>query len=499
MKNQTMMQYFEWYLPEDGSFWRRCREQAQALKDAGVNMVWLPPAYKGAGGKSSVGYDVYDTYDLGEFDQKGGIATKYGTREEYTAAVKELQAQGIAVLTDIVLNQMMGADETEEVTAVEDQSCNREQPLSGAQQIRVWSKFTFPGRSGKYSAYQWSAANFSGTDWDEAAKRKGIFCFAGKTWNRETDPENVNYDYLMGVDLDTDCPETVKAVTDWGKWYLDTVRPDGMRLDAVKHISFDFYREWLKNMRAYAGRNFFAVGEYWASDLQRLLHYLDVTENSMALFDVPLHFKFLQAATSNGQFDMGSLFENTLVKARPEQAVTFVDNHDTQPGQALSSFIPAWFKPIAYALILLRKDGIPCVFYGDYYGIAHDNVPRTAELDVLLKLRQSHAHGGQIDYFDHASVVGFTRTGDMEHPDAAMAVLVTDSDAGSKRMKVGEQCAGSVFYDALGHHPALVTIDGEGCGEFPVNGGSVSVWIRQPEDGTGSPSERANNEGADNS
>ena len=44
-----------------------------------------------------------------------------------------------------------------------------------------------------------------------------------------------------------------------------------------------------------------------------------------------------------------------------------MDNHDSEPGQALESFIENWFKPLAYALILLRKGGLPCVFYGDYY------------------------------------------------------------------------------------------------------------------------------------
>ena len=95
MQNKTMMQYFEWYLPENGLHWERCAAQAAALKKAGINMVWLPPAYKGANGNTSVGYDVYDTYDLGEFDQKGSVATKYGTKENYLKAVQEFQNNGI--------------------------------------------------------------------------------------------------------------------------------------------------------------------------------------------------------------------------------------------------------------------------------------------------------------------------------------------------------------------------------------------------------------------
>lgn len=479
MTNKTMLQYFEWYLPKNGLHWERCSAQAKKLKEAGINMVWLPPAYKGAAGAKSVGYDVYDTYDLGEFDQKGSIATKYGTKEAYEKAVKTLQDNEIEVLADVVLNHMMGADETEKVLVEESAAENREVDISGTQEISAWTKFNFPARAGKYSDFCWSAVNFSGTDWDDAKKSNGIFCFTGKNWNRETDTEKGNYDYLMGADLDTEHPDTIKAVTDWGKWYLDTIQMDGFRLDAVKHISFDFYREWLKEMRTHTGRDFFAVGEYWSRELSKLLHYLDVTENSMSLFDVPLHFAFLKAATSDGNFDMGSILNGTLLKERPKNAVTFVDNHDTQPGQALYSFIPAWFKPIAYSLILFHKDSMPCVFYGDYYGIPHDKVAAVPELKKLIKLRELCAYGEQKDYFDHHSVVGFTRSGDKEHPDSGLALLVTDSVAGSKRMQVGMQFAGAKFYDALGHFTEPVILDETGTGEFRVDGGSASVWVKE--------------------
>lgn len=477
VENKTMMQYFEWYLPESCSLWDRCCFQAKRLRDAGINMVWLPPAYKGAEGAKSVGYDVYDTYDLGEFDQKGSVATKYGTKEEYLRAVKCLQEQGIEVLADIVLDHMMGADQTENVMAEENLATNRQEKIGEQQQIAAWTKFTFPGRGDKYSDFHWNASHFSGADWDEEGKKNGIFRFEGKEWSPETDSENVNFDYLMGVDLDMDNPETVKAVTDWGKWYMDTVHMDGFRLDAVKHISFTFYKKWLEDLRSHAGRDFFAVGEYWTAELDKMTNYLDATQDSMSLFDVSLHFAFQRAATSDGQFDMGGIFNGTLVQARPEQAVTFVDNHDTQPGQALYSFVPAWFKPIAYALILLRKDGLPCVFYGDYYGIPHDRVAPVPGLKRLLLLRRFYAYGEQQDYFDDSSVVGFVRRGDAEHMDSGMAVVLSDSHGGTKRMLVGEKYAGDNFYDALGNFAEPVAIDKEGYGEFAVGGGSVSVWV----------------------
>lgn len=62
--NSTIMQYFEWYLPSNSSLWNRVANDANHLDRIGINYVWLPPAYKGTGGKTDVGYGVYDLYDL---------------------------------------------------------------------------------------------------------------------------------------------------------------------------------------------------------------------------------------------------------------------------------------------------------------------------------------------------------------------------------------------------------------------------------------------------
>lgn len=70
-QNGTMMQYFHWYTPTGGNHWDTVKNNATSLKNLGVTALWLPPAYKGAGGGYDVGYGVYDMYDLGEFNQKG--------------------------------------------------------------------------------------------------------------------------------------------------------------------------------------------------------------------------------------------------------------------------------------------------------------------------------------------------------------------------------------------------------------------------------------------
>lgn len=477
MKNQTLMQFFEWDLPADALLWKRCMAQAARLGDAGITALWLPPAYKGHQGANDVGYGVYDIYDLGEFDQKGSICTKYGTKDEYLKAVRTLQKQGIEVYADVVLNHMMGADGCETVNAVRNADNNRQETVSGTESILAWTHFSFPGRNGRYSDFCWNSSHFSGTDWDESYKRKSLFLFEGKSWSRDTDEERGNYDYLMGADLDFNNPEVTAHLTEWGKWYLSTVKPNGFRLDAVKHIDCDFYREWLKELRKASGQKLFAVGEYWHSDLKRLTRYLDRVENTMSLFDVPLHFNFFNASNQGGTFDMRYLFANSLVSVRPQNAVTFVDNHDTQPGQALVSYVAEWFRPLAYASVLLREGGVPCVFYGDYYGLPSRHIDPMPELKKLIKIRELYAYGQQTDYFDHENIVGWVREGDNEHEDSALAVLLSDGPGGSKRMCMGRHLSGAVFYDAIGRCTQPVMIGEDGWGEFGVDGGSVSVWV----------------------
>ena len=75
---------------------------------------------------------------------------------------------------------------------------------------------------------------------------------------------------------------------------------------------------------------------YWAADVNKLHRYITSTEGKISLFDVPLHYNFYNAS-NDPNYDMSKILEHTLVNENPCMAVTFVDNHDTQPGQALQS------------------------------------------------------------------------------------------------------------------------------------------------------------------
>lgn len=490
MQNGTMIQYFHWYLPADGNFWKQVKEQAKYLADIGITAVWLPPPYKAAAGGYSVGYDVYDIFDLGEFDQKGTVRTKYGSRKDFEEATKALHDAGLQVIIDVVVNHKGGGDEVEKMMAVKVDPEDRTKIISEPMEIEAFTRFNFPGRKGKYSEFIWTYQCFSGVDYNHATQEKAIFNILnewGDDWEEMIGDEKGNFDYLMFNDIEFRNPAVREELINWSKWLHDIVHFDGVRLDAVKHISPKLYNEWLVRLRHETGKEIFAVGEYWAPGfLNSLTKYIEATEGNMSLFDSSLHHNFHNASKLGNTYDMRNIFEQTLTKIMPLKSVTVVENHDTQPLQSLEAPVEHWFKPIAYALILLRQEGYPCIFYPDLYGTSYKDkgkdgqeyeifLNKVEELEGLLAARKNYAFGMQRDYFDHASCIGWTREGDDEH--SGCAVVLSNGDVGEKSMELGIRYAGKTFRDLLNKHPEKVMIDDKGWGKFFCNAGSVSVWI----------------------
>lgn len=479
MENQTLMQYFEWYLPDDGQHWNRLVEDAPNLAAKGIRKVWMPPAFKGTG-SNDVGYGVYDLFDLGEFDQKGTVRTKYGLKEEYLRAIEALSQNGIEAIADVVLNHKAAADYKERFTVVEVDPNDRNVEISEPFEIEAWMHFAFPGRKKAYNDFEWHWYHFTGTDYDAKNNKSGIFLIQGdnKGWADDelVDNENGNYDYLMYADIDFKHPEVIQNLYDWAHWFIESTGVHGFRLDAVKHIDSFFMKNFIRDITEKYGDDFYVFGEFWNSDEKANNDYLENIDYRFDLVDVKLHHNLFDASKSGADYDLRTIFDQTLAKNHPESAVTFVDNHDTQRGQALESTVEEWFKPAAYALILLREAGLPCVFYGDYYGISGEFAQESFQelLDKLLDIRLNLAYGEQIDYLDDANCIGWTRQG--KDDGQPIAVLINNDQATSKSMLVGTEWAGREFSDYLGNSSQIVTIDDQGWGEFPVEEKSVSVW-----------------------
>ncbi len=439
-RNLTLIQFFHWYYPNDGSLWKHFKDQQNYLEDLGINMVWLPPPCKTEDGINGVGYGSYDLFDLGEFDQKGTVRTKYGTRQELLEAIDSAHQKKMQVLLDAVLNHKGGGDETERVNAYKVNPDNRTETISEVFEIEAFTKFTFPGRRGKYSKFIWDFTCFSGVDYDNLSGETGVYCLLnphGDDWEEVTSKEKGNFDYLMYSDIDFRNNAVRDEIKYWAEWMITENKFDGFRFDAVKHMPSFFFNEFLDHIRGKLGRDFFGVAEFWENDVRNLSKFMDETEGRMHMFDAPLHYNFHLASLVGNHFDMRKIFDNTLTQLNPLRSVTLVENHDSQPLQALESTIDYWFKPLAYAMMLLRTDGLPCVFYADLYGAKYTDkgsdgqdydieMVKVQHIDELIKVRKDLAYGYEINYLDHDTCVGWVRHGLDEFPNSGIAVVLSN-------------------------------------------------------------------------
>jgi alpha-amylase len=376
----------------------------------------------------------------------------------------------------------------------------------------------------------------------------------GKTWALDLPPSALgNGDYLIFSNIWHAHPSVRADLCAWGKWMVTTLGITAFRIDAALHISCGFLREWIAAVQKASwetyGKNAWVVGEVWDRDGAKVRGWIDAVrplaeemngkeegEVQIYAYDVPLLMNFsriseavrthsrdadlrtlLTGPSSRRASSTGQVDSRALVALRPANAVTLVTNHDTQPGQASYTPMDSSLKALFYAFILLRQDGLPCVFWGDLIGTQgpHAEGPacripvygpgseRVALRDVregeesaaqvewtrsvlpsLMLARKLFAYGEQRDYFDSAECIGWTRAGTGDR--SGCVVVMSIGEIGTrtrKRMAAGSE--GERWMDVLQEEGrrAVVIIDGDGFGNFPSCGCSVGVFVREGSDG----------------
>ena len=504
-----MLQTFSWRTPADGDFWKRLGERGARLAEAGYTHLWCPPPCKSAGGPADHGYALYDLYDLGEFDQKGGVRTRYGHKEDLLQAVAALKDAGLEPLADVVLNHRMGADERETFEVQEVAMKSRTEDVGDPFELTAWTGFTFPGRLGegsdasdKPNNFRWHWHHLTAVDQKpegDDSEEPRLFRISDKAFEDDVDVEFGNADFLMGCDVDLDQEDVRAELCRWGDWFLAETGFSGFRFDAAKHMSRDFLKSFLEHVRRDGSSGGFSVAEYGSGDPEAIRSFLDLTGGCTQAFDFPLHYKFAaagRAMSGEGELDLATLFEDTVVQTHPGLAVTFVDNHDSDPAQSVGGWVADAFKPHAYASILLRAGGLPCVFAGDVDflragsglpgnepggegGGAPDAPPLTDHsvlIERLLDARRRFGFGEQEELAVEATHRAWIRRGDDDHPGVMVVVL-----------NAGEE---AVTVDADTHRPghafrelvrpgddAEVTTGDDGRAGFSCPPRDVAVWV----------------------
>jgi alpha-amylase len=352
----VIMQSFYWDCPrnegQEGTWWTFLSGKITNLANVGFTALWLPPASKAAE-VQSMGYDPYDYYDLGDFNQKGGTKTWFGNKIELVSLISKAHSAGMQVYADVVINHNSGGDATEQ------------NPIDGKTR---WTKFT---------------------------PTSGIFprnwlCFHPSAYE--------SYDEMTFGDMPDLChrdPSVYAQIIAIAQFLIEEVGFDGFRFDFVKG-----YGPWMVKAiaevrylnKAKQGFKPFCVGECWDSDrtindwLSAVNTFMD---NPVSAFDFPLHYRLKGLCDTYG-FSLTNLAQSGVIAIEePSNAVTFVDNHDTarDPSNAIIND-----KMMAYAFILTHE-GYPCVFWLDYFNYGLGRVGTANGIAALVNVHEKYAGG----------------------------------------------------------------------------------------------------------
>jgi hypothetical protein len=116
---------------KEHEWWSFVAEKVEDQGQAGFNALWLPLVNKGSS-NTSMGYDPYGYFYLGDFDQKGGTKTFYGNKAELEALIAKAHKNGIGLYADMVISHNSGADEEEvDLPPFLTQTDKTQNPLNG--------------------------------------------------------------------------------------------------------------------------------------------------------------------------------------------------------------------------------------------------------------------------------------------------------------------------------------------------------------------------------
>jgi alpha-amylase len=281
--------------------------QLDEISSLGVTAIWLNPLVKNIDGHvDKVGFPDwgYHGYWADDFTK---LDPRFGTEEDLRKLVEACHARGIKVLLDVVYNH-----------------CGYGSHYLSDPKTKDWVRNPALGQCGA----------------DDVTS-----CVGGLP------------------DFRTELPEVAKFLLDAQLGWAKRSGVDGFRLDTVKHVAHDFWKEHRKRTRAELGASFFLLGEVWGGDGGVLDPWFEPDEID-AGFDFGFSGSVIGFLQGRGRAVAFNRYLEKRSQVRPGHLLAhYLSDHDVTGALSLLGGDVALFR--LAALLQLTSWGIPVIYYGE--------------------------------------------------------------------------------------------------------------------------------------
>ncbi len=466
-----ILQWFE-------SSYQTIEQRVPDLFLAGYGFVWVPPPFRADQGDFSVGYDVYDRFDLG----RPRSPTLYGTEEGLKALARSLHRAGMSLHVDFVINHDgysdLGTPGFARAGGYPGFAITLPNDIDGDFHSRFAGGVDYERLAGLIDIAQEKNHQFIRSPVDPADRRNlpaGQTPKFGRLAN-VADPENrrfypdIGHNTIFIFDPRTNesgipvhsfnlenpmaGDPAVENATGYlmrnAQWLIQVVGVDGLRIDAAKHVQgfvLDYldravYRQNPRRLLDASQSDVFTYTEVFDANPAVLLPYVKKTINhadpgriggNRDTLDFKLYFAMKNNLEQTGVPGAWQQIKDAALDVSDDglhngsAGVTFTQNHDV--------FKPYALEHVAQAYTLMMPGNTVVYFNGREFGNNRAfpkpgrsdalSIGRDSMLTRILAARNTHGRGNYAERWDGTDgLFAFERQG------AALVLLSNRGDAG---------------------------------------------------------------------
>jgi glycosidase len=373
-------------------------EKLPYLDNMGVSAIWLTPVLRNRAMQAGTsGYHGYWILDFTEIDPH------LGNNAELKNFIDQAHKRNIKVFFDIITNHT--AD------VIKYKECHGDDGLGWIVDVSKGNDCPFISMAQLAEGKHYSPLIPKG---DETLKYPAwlndmdIYHNQGDSfWRGES---SVRGDFAGLDDLYTQKSSVVNGMIDIYKDIIDEFKPDGFRIDTVKHVNIEFWQQFSPALMSHAKKqgidNFFMFGEVYSFEPELLSRF-----TTDAKIPSVLDFAFQGAMTKalveqQGTDVLAQLFakdhfyqteHKTTLNTNANQLVNFTGNHDMgrfayslkQSAHNYSQEEQIQRNLLAHAMMFFSR-GVPVIYYGDEQGFVGDGGDQASRQDMMPSLVASY-------------------------------------------------------------------------------------------------------------